>query len=115
MSTASKQSVSPVANGGRADSGKFGPGNKFGKGNPRLKAIGEFQRALAEAATAADVELALKTIRDVMNDAAAKAADKLNAAALMLNRLCGLPDNAGMSAKLDELLADLRAMKEARL
>ncbi|HUB23975.1 MAG TPA: hypothetical protein VL992_01000 [Tepidisphaeraceae bacterium] len=88
-------------------------GNKFGKGKPRLKAIGEMQRALAEAAKPEDVAKALDTIRKIMRDKTAKACDRLAAALHLLNRLCGLPDNSTMAAKLDELLAELHELKGA--
>ncbi len=84
--------TAPSANGGqtaagRDAGGRFAPGNPGGPGNPNAAQVGKNRARLYEIIRTADIELAVKTMRNVMRSG--KDSDRLNAARLLLDRALG--------------------------
>ena len=80
----------PSANGdqsGRNAKGQFVKGCPGGPGNPHAAQVGKNRARLYQIIRAADIDLAVKTMRDVMRKG--KDSDRLNAARLLLNRALG--------------------------
>jgi hypothetical protein len=73
---------------GRAHDGRFGPGNTYGRGNPRLQHVGELRRAIAEAITPADIAAVVGALLT-----RARAGD-VAAARELLDRVGGKPAQA---------------------
>ncbi len=80
-------STTPSTNGsnGRLHGGQFGPGNRFGKGNPRINRLAANHQALLDCLTADEVTALARRLYDF-----AMAGD-VRAAEYLLNRLCGKP------------------------
>ena len=72
---------------GRTANGQFAKGNSGGPGNPQAALVGKNRARLYEIVRAADIELAVKTMRDVMRNG--KDSDRLAAARLLLDRALG--------------------------
>jgi hypothetical protein len=73
---------------GRADGGRFAPGNRFGKGNPFTRRLAAKRAAFADAVTDAEVAaLARQLYRQALDG-------DLQAAALLLSYTIGKPANA---------------------
>jgi hypothetical protein len=79
--------AAPSTNGtnGRTTAGQFGPGNRFGKGNPRINRLAANHQALLDCLTADEVTALARRLYDF-----AMAGD-VRAAEYLLNRLCGKP------------------------
>ena len=88
---------SPTASNGRGANGKFGPGNRYAKGNPFAKRVARLRAALFKAVTPAD-------LRDVLASLLkqAKAGDVASIKEL-LQRLLGPPEAVDLMERLDAL------------
>ena len=82
--------MSTVSSGpnGRAQGGRFAPGNSFARGNPNARRQHELRAALLEAATDADVQEVGRTLAGL-----AKGGD-VQAAKVWLDFVCGRPPAA---------------------
>ena len=81
---------------GRLSGGQFGPGNRFGKGNPRVSRLAANHQALLDCLTADEVAALTRRLYD-----SAMAGDN-RAAEYLLNRLCGKPLEAVEPTEADE-------------
>ena len=105
-------SSQPLPNGGqtgRNASGQFVKGCPGGPGNPAAALVGRNRARLYEIIRTADIELAVKTMRDVMRGG--KDSDRLNAARLLLDRALG-PYQA---VDIEERLTQLEQLLAAKL
>jgi hypothetical protein len=86
---ATVQPLATVTGEGRTASGRFGPGNYFGKGNP-------FCRRMAELRRAAVAEVSVEELRALMRKLYRLALDQsdIPAATLLLSYLIGKPTKA---------------------
>jgi hypothetical protein len=88
---------------GRGPNGKFAVGNKGGPGNPHAASAAKHRAAFWKSIKDSDVGRALKTIRKVMDDEAAKPADRLAAARELLDRVVGKPIQADVLERIEAL------------
>lgn len=92
------------ANGnGRTPGGRFRPGCKPGPGNPHAADVGKHRAAFFRAIKARDIVAALDTIRAVMADPEARAADRLAAASELLDRVIGKAAPADFIERIERL------------
>ena len=94
----------PSTNGdqtGRNAKGQFALGNAGGPGNPHAALVGKNRARLYEIIRAADIDLAVKTIRSVMRNG--KGSDRLNAVRLLLNRALGPIQAVDIEDRLTQL------------
>lgn len=88
---------STTASNGRGLSGRFGEGNRFGKGNPHAQRVARLRAALLKSVKPADLRaVALALLQ------AAKAGD-VPAARELLQRLLGPPESLDLIERLDAL------------
>jgi hypothetical protein len=85
MSEPNTTAEATPSSSGRADDGKFAPGNKFGPGNPFARKCAAFRAALMEAVTEQDIKDIAVKLRDD-----AKAGDKA-AVKLLFQYVIGKP------------------------
>jgi hypothetical protein len=94
---------SPTGDNGRDNRGRFGPGNKAGKGNPLNKRTQQIRVALILAVKPSDVRKAVKKLIEQ-----AVAGDRL-ALAELLDRTIGRPAMSDIEtriAQLEQLMAE---------
>ena len=94
----------PSANGdqsGRKANGQFAKGNPGGPGNPNAAQVGKNRARLYEIIRTADIDLAVKTMRNVMRRG--KDTDRLNAARLLLDRALGPYQAVDLEERLTQL------------
>ena len=105
----------PSANGGqtaaagRDAGGRFVKGNGGGPGNPAAAQVGKNRARLYEIIRAADIDLAVKTMREMMRTG--KDSDRLAAARLLLDRALGpiqAVDIEERLAEVERLAAELQ-------
>jgi hypothetical protein len=77
----------------RSAGGRFVKGTAPGPGNPHAALVGKLRARLYKVIKAKDVDAAIATIRDIMADGKGKAADRLTAAKLLLDRAIGDPSH----------------------
>jgi hypothetical protein len=95
-----------TAAAGRDARGRFTLGNGGGPGNPHAAQVGKNRARLYEIIRAADIELAVRTMRDVMRSG--KDSDRLAAARLLLDRALGPIQSVDFDERLtqaEQLLA----------
>ena len=100
------QPPSPSPNGGqsgRGPGGRFAKGNPGGPGNPHAAQVGKLRGELLKEMKGSDVALAIKTMREVMKNSAAKDSDRLRAAELLLERALGKPIEADLLERMEDL------------
>ena len=102
----------PLSNGGangKDASGRFVSGNRaaVGRGNPHAAEVGRHRAQFFQSIRDDDVETAVETIREVMNDTKARASDRLAAARELLDRVLGRPEQAIILDKITELEREL--------
>ena len=98
--------MAPSTNGeqtGRDPRGRFGKGNAGGPGNPFAAEVGKYRSRLFKSIKNKDVDLAVRTIRDVM--AKGKDSDRLAAAKLLLERAIGPIIELDLIARIEALEA----------
>jgi hypothetical protein len=96
----------PSPNGRQTDRGprgRFVPGNPGGPGNPFAADVGKYRARLFKAIKSKDIDLAVKTIREVMTKG--KDSDRLAAAKLLLERAIGPIIEMDLIARLEALEA----------
>ena len=94
----------PLPNGdqsGRNEKGQFVKGCPGGPGNPNAASVGKNRARLFEIVRTSDIELAVKTMRDVMRSG--KDSDRLNAARLLLDRALGPYQAVDIEERLTQL------------
>ena len=99
---------STTGSNGRGEGGRFGPGNKYARGNPHARRVARLRAELLRAVTPADlrdVALALLT--------QAKAGD-VAAAKELLQRLLGPPVELDLLERLETLEQHMTAVAEGR-
>lgn len=97
----------PLTNGeqtGRNANGHFAKGNAGGPGNPHAALVGRNRARLYEIIRAADIDLAVRTMRDVMRKG--KHSDRLAAARMLLDRALG----PIVAVDFEERLAELERL-----
>src|SRR5580692_1537784 len=98
---------SPAGDNGRAPNGRFGPGNKAGKGNPLNKRTQQIRAALILAIKPSDIRKAVKMlIQQAVNG------DRL-ALAELLDRTIGKPAMSDIEVRVAEL-ERIAAERQAR-
>jgi len=85
----------------RGPGGRFAKGNPGGPGNPYAADVGRYRARLYKAFKAHDVDLAIKTIREIMGKG--KDADRLAAAKLILDRALGPAEAVDLVERLQAL------------
>lgn len=90
---------------GRNSDGQFAPGNKIGGGNPRLRALGKFKKAIAEVL---DDETAIDLVRQLI----AMARDKTLPAGVRLDCIRELWDRSEGRSMPSDLMADIEEFRE---
>jgi hypothetical protein len=91
---------------GRKANGQFAKGCPGGPGNPHAAQVGKNRARLYEIIRAADIELAVRTMREVMRNG--KDSDRLAAARLLLDRALGPIQSVDFDERLtqaEQLLA----------
>jgi hypothetical protein len=92
---------SPTEPNGRDGKGRFAAGNKLARGNPLAKKVQALRVALVNAASLADVDLVMRTIRDVLKNG--RDADRLAAARFFTERTLGPPISLDYEERLRQL------------
>lgn len=100
---------SDVVSENRDSSGRFGPGNKFGKGNPHARKTALYRAALHRAVDPADIE---EIVRKLV--AMAKAGD-LEAIKEVLSRVLGRPVQADLAEQIEELQAMVASLESEQV
>jgi hypothetical protein len=96
-----ESSPSPTAVNGRAANGRFGPGNRAGKGNPLNRHTQRIRAELSKAATKADIKAICKALVD-----GAKTGD-IGFIREWLDRTLGKPAQAELLERIEALEASL--------
>jgi hypothetical protein len=102
-------SPSTTANNGRAASGRFGPGNKYARGNPHARRVARLRAELLRAVRPGDLR---HVVVSLLNQA--KAGD-VAAAKELLQRLLGPPVELDLLERMETLerhLAELLGNNE---
>jgi hypothetical protein len=102
----------PSANGehtGRKANGQFAKGNPGGPGNPHAALVGRNRARLYEIIRTGDIELAVRTMREVMRKG--RDSDRLAAARLLLDRALG----PIVAVDFEERIAELERRLAAEL
>jgi hypothetical protein len=99
---------STTASNGRTEGGRFGPGNKYARGNPHARRVARLRAELLRAVTPADLrDVALALLNQ------AKAGD-VAAAKELLQRLLGPPVELDLLERLETLEQHMTAVAEGR-
>src|SRR4051812_46143730 len=97
---------STTGSNGRGKGGRFGPGNKYARGNPHARRVARLRAELLRAITPADVrDVALALLNQ------AKAGD-VAAAKELLQRLLGPPVELDLLERLEALERHMAAVEE---
>ena len=91
----SENEPSPNGDNGRDGRGRFGQGNRFGKGNPYAQRVAELRSLILEAVTDADLREIVRILVE-----RAKGGD-ITAIREVLNRLVGKPTDAPDPVRLE--------------
>ena len=100
-------SPSTTASNGRGERGRFGPGNKYAKGNPHARRVARLRAELLRTVTPADMR---EVATALLNQA--KAGD-VAAAKELLQRLLGPPVALDLMERLEALERHLAEVQEA--
>jgi hypothetical protein len=95
--TRMNETTVPTGSNGRSPDGKFGPGNRFAKGNPLAKKAAQLRSALLKAMNATDVKEIINAMK-----ARAKSGDTA-AAKLVLAYTVGEPIALDILERLENL------------
>ena len=93
----------PTDGDGRDARGRFAKGNAGGPGNPHAAQVGQLRRRLLQEIKSSDIELAIRTMREVMRDKGAKDADRLRAAETLLERALGKPVELDLIERMEQM------------
>jgi hypothetical protein len=99
----------PSTNGRQTD-GRFAKGNPGGPGNPFAAKVGKYRARMYRAIKRDDIDLAIKTIRDICGGDS-KDSDRLAAARLLLDRAIGPPVEADLIERLERLEQSVEGKK----
>jgi hypothetical protein len=88
---------------GRGPGGRFAKGNKGGPGNPDAPLVAKHRAAFFAAIKSSDARSALRVIRQLMNDADARPADRLAAARELLDRVIGRATSSDVVQRIEAL------------
>ena len=88
---------SATEDNGRDETGRFGPGNRFAKGNPHAKRVAQLRSAMLEAVSEDDLRQVITSMLS-----RAKAGD-VPAAKVLLERVMGPPEALDSMERLDAL------------
>ena len=99
---------SHAAANGRGRNGKFGPGNKYGKGNPFAKRVARLRSTLFKAVSPADLQEVLAALVRQ-----AKAGD-VTSIKEVLQRLLGPPEAVDLIERLDALESKIEQLNESK-
>ena len=106
----SEATPSTPASNGRAPGGRFGPGNKAGKGNPHAKQVAALRGALLKAVKPSDITEIIATLLNM-----AKSGD-IAAAKELLQRVLGPAESIDLLERLEVLEERITEItKESRL
>src|SRR5688572_7557680 len=86
---------------GRGAGGRFGPGNKFSRGNPLAAKLTKQREQFYRELKQDDVTRALQVLREGMNDPDARV--RLRAADMLLDRVIGTPVQTDVLERIEEL------------
>jgi hypothetical protein len=95
---------------GRQTGGRFAKGNPGGPGNPFAARVGKYRARMYRTIKGEDIDLAIKTIRDICGGDG-KDSDRLAAARLLLDRAIGPPIEADLIERLERLEQTLGGKK----
>ena len=101
------QVPSPSANNGRRPDGKFGPGNRAGRGNPHAKRAQKLRSAVLYAVKPNDIKQVIEKLVELAKDG------DINAAKLLFDRALGKP--SATTAATDEAAAALDAESDGTI
>jgi|SRR5687768_10682873 len=97
---------STTAGNGRANGGRFAPGNKLARGNPHAKRVARLRSALFKAVSPDDLSDVVMALLK-----SAKGGD-VSAVKELLQRLLGPPEAADLLERLDALEAQIHQLSE---
>lgn len=92
---AKRKSAKGKLDGDRDKAGRFIRGNRIGRdgGNPNLKRLAEYQRAVREAIEPSDLVNVMRRLRDIALDTSQQPSDSIAASRVLLERCMGKPES----------------------
>ncbi|MGD0540896.1 MAG: hypothetical protein ABSB33_05200 [Tepidisphaeraceae bacterium] len=93
---------------GRDGTGRFTSGHRLSRGNRG----NQHRRKLLDSITEADIETAVKTLREIMADAKAKGNDRIQACREILDRVAGKPAMSDLSDRVEAIESALERIAQ---